>query len=428
MGVLAPIRIVDSPATVVPHRRGKSLARRTYQQGYVYQRGRKRSDVWLPKEPAYVQFWVDVPGQEKQKRHDLALGRHITRTAAERAAAEKLEQLGINSAQTFIEATSNLTFKHQSEIWLKSIANRKRKPLEQTTIDTRRYALDKWMYPFFGDRLLADVNNRALKDFVEHISSLSAATIRDYTNIVKGVVASAINEDGEQVFPRTWNEDYIDAPIIKYQKQPSTNSEGVTKILCEACGQYRILYALLAGAGPLRAGEALGLEIDKHISEDYRTLYIRQKAKRGLIQPYMKTQNGERDIDLCSSLANLLKEFIGERTSGLLFCTSTGNQLLQANTLQDSLHPILTKLEHVKGGFNIFRRFRITQLKKSDCPEALEHFWSGHAPTHVSERYTKLLQDRTYRLEWAEKIGLGFELPSRSVGLHGLLIPLRKVG
>jgi len=282
------------------------------------------------------------------------------------------------------------------------------------------------MYPFFSDRPLADVNNRAMKEFVEHISNLSAATIRDYTNIVKGVVASAINEDGEQVFPRTWNEEYIDAPIIRHQRQPSTTPEGMAEILKAADGQFRVLYALLAGCGPLRAGEALGLEIGKHISEDCRTLYIRQKAKRGVIQPYMKTQNGERDVDLCNSPAAMLNEFIGKRTSGLLFCTATGNQLLQANTLQDSLHPILKKLEHEKGGFNIFRRFRITLLKKSDCPGALEHFWSGHAQTHVSERYTKLLEDRDYRLNWAEKIGLGFELPARSTGILGILLPFRK--
>ncbi len=189
-----------------------------------------------------------------------------------------------------------------------------------------------------------------------------------------------------------------------------------------------MLYALLAGCGPLRAGEALGLEVDKHISPDCRTVYIRQKAKRGVIQPYKKTQNGERDVDLCASLATMLKDFIGTRTSGLLFRTSTGAQLLQANTLQDSLHPILKKLEHEKGGFNIFRRFRITLLKKSDCPDALQHFWSGHAQTHISERYTKLLEDRDYRLNWAEKIGLGFELPARSTGLLGLLIPFRKTG
>jgi len=400
--------------------------RRKYQQGYVFQKERKKSDPWLPKQPAYVLYWRDIPGQTNQKRVVTTLGVCRTRTIAERAAAEKLERLGINSAQTFIESTCNITFKQQGEIWLKSLANRKRNPLEQTTIDTRRYALDKWMYPFFSDRPLADVNNRAMKEFVEHISNLSAATIRDYTNIVKGVVASAINEDGEQVFPRTWNEEYIDAPIIRHQRQPSTTPEGMAEILKAADGQFRVLYALLAGCGPLRAGEALGLEIGKHISEDCRTLYIRQKAKRGVIQPYMKTQNGERDVDLCNSPAAMLNEFIGKRTSGLLFCTATGNQLLQANTLQDSLHPILKKLEHEKGGFNIFRRFRITLLKKSDCPGALEHFWSGHAQTHVSERYTKLLEDRDYRLNWAEKIGLGFELPARSTGILGILLPFRK--
>ena len=147
-----------------------------------------------------------------------------------------------------------------------------------------------------------------------------------------------------------------------------------------------------------------------------------------MLQPYLKTPNGEREIDLCSSLASMLKEYIGTRTSGLLFCTSTGRQLLQANTLQDSLHPILKGLEHVKGGFNIFRRYRITRLKTSECPEFLQHFWSGHAHTHVSERYLKLLQDRDFRLGWAQKIGMGFELPARSVGLRGLLIPFRKTG
>ena len=181
-----------------------------------------------------------------------------------------------------------------------------------------------------------------------------------------------------------------------------------------------MLYALLAGCGPMRAGEALGLEIDKHISSDFRTFRIVQKAKRGIIQSHLKTQAGEREVDLCTPLANMLRDFVGTRKSGLLFCTSTGKQLLQANTLQDSLHPILKTLNHVKGGFNIFRRFRITQLRKSDCPDALRHFWSGHAAGHVSERYIKLLEERESRLEWAERIGLRFHLPA-SIGKLGKL-------
>jgi hypothetical protein len=123
------------------------------------------------------------------------------------------------------------------------------------------------------------------------------------------VVASAINEKGEQLFPRNWNEEFIDAPLVKHQKQPSTDKKGMESILTEAAGRYRVLYALLAECGPLRAGEALGLEIGKHICKDCRTLYIRQKTKRGDIQPFMKTQNGERDVDLCTALAAMLKEF-----------------------------------------------------------------------------------------------------------------------
>jgi integrase len=111
-----------------------------------------------------------------------------------------------------------------------------------------------------------------------------------------------------------------------------------------------MLYALLAGCGPLRAGEALGLEIGKHISEDCRMLHILQ-AKRGEIQPYLKTKNGTREVDLSSALAKQLKAFIGTRTSGLLFQTSSGAQLLQSNTLRPSLHPILEKLEGEKGWF-----------------------------------------------------------------------------
>jgi len=287
--------------------------------------------------------------------------------------------------------------------------------------------LDKWIYPAFGDSFLADVNPRALKLLVEKMSeSLAPATIRDYSNIVKAVVASAIDENGVEKFPRKWNAEYIDAPQIKKQRQPSSTCTGISDIILFATGQYRMLYALLAGCGPLRAGEALGLEIDKHISSDFRTLTIEQKAKRGEIQPYLKTKNGMRQVDLCTSLAEMLRTSVGERRAGLLFHSSTGAQLLQSNTLSDSLHPIFDYLAHEYGGFNIFRRFRLTHLEKSDCPEALKHFWSGHAPKHVSERYVKLAQDRDFRLMWAEKIGLGFALPGASSGLRGQLLQFRK--
>jgi Phage integrase, N-terminal SAM-like domain len=204
--------------------------------------------------------WPDVPGEAPW--HAIAsLGICKTRTIAERAAVEKLEQLGTNSAQTFIESTSNITFKQQAEIWLKSLANRKRNPLEQTTIDNRRYALDKWMCPFFGDKLLANIHNVAMKEFVDHIAELSPATIRDYVNTAKSVVASARDREGKMLFPRAWDDEFIDVPFIEDQNQPTVDRDSMEAILREATEPYRTLYALLAGCGPMRAGEVLGLDI-----------------------------------------------------------------------------------------------------------------------------------------------------------------------
>jgi hypothetical protein len=130
------------------------------------------------------------------------------------------------------------------------IRARKRNPLEQTTIDTRTYALDKWIYPSLGDIYLAEVNNHALKQLVERMAgSLSPASIRDYSTIVKAVVASAIDENGEEKFPRKWNEEYIDPPFVGKQRQPTSDCAGISNIVFYALDEYRVLYALLAGKG-----------------------------------------------------------------------------------------------------------------------------------------------------------------------------------
>jgi len=296
-------------------------------------------------------------------------------------------------------------------------------------VDSRRYALDKGVYPFLGERYLADVNNLALKELVDRMAeSLAPASIRDYAAWVKSIVASALDENGEEKFPRKWNNDFIDAPPVREQKQPTVTGAGVSSILRYASGQYRVLLALLAGCGPLRIGEALGLEI-KHISMDFRTLQIVQKAKGAEIQDYLKTPAGKRQVDLCCSLAEMLKDHVGSRTSGLVFPNKVGKPLFQTNIKLRHLHPILDHLGLPRGGFNIFRRFRRTYIDEfPGVTTALKHYWSGHAPEHVSERYIKLDREREFRLMWAEKIGLGFDLPSAPVGLLGQLVQFQKVG
>ena len=53
---------------------------------------------------------------------------------------------------------------------------------------------------------MSAVGNLALKELVQKMvkGGLSPKTIKTYSQVVKAVVASAVTEDGEQLFPRKW--------------------------------------------------------------------------------------------------------------------------------------------------------------------------------------------------------------------------------
>ena len=273
--------------------------------------------------------------------------------------------------------------------------------------------LNKWLRPNIGDLPVSSVNNLAVRGLVTKMADagMSPKMVNNVVQVVKMVVASAVNENGERVHPRTWNHEFIDLPEVKNQRQPTHPSEMMKAIAAGSEGREQMLYVLLGAAG-MRFGEALGLEIEKHISDDFSTLHIRQKAWNGRVQPFLKTENGIRDIDLHPSIAAMLKEFVGDRTSGLLFCSKNGLPLLQSNVLRLSLHPLLKKLQQPKSGAHAFRRFRTTWLRKQHAPEDLIRFWLGHANKSVTDVYSKLKEDVTFRKKVAEQVGIGFELPT----------------
>jgi integrase len=131
------------------------------------------------------------------------------------------------------------------------------------------------------------------------------------------VVASAVNEEGDALYPRTWNHDFIDLPEDRNPKQHILASSLVTAIGGAPKEKYyRMFYALCASAG-LRFGEALGIDIS-NISPDCTTIKICQNAWRGQIHDYLKSESGKREVDLHPTVAEMIEDFMGERKSGLL--------------------------------------------------------------------------------------------------------------
>lgn len=394
------------------------MSRRSGQSGYIEVRGKYY----------VVRFWKDVPGQEErmhasEKICPISGPGRLTKPERERKAKEIIAASGADTPEHLAKAQGvslGVTVREQAAWWIEHVQQRKRKPIAPATVEWWQGALDAWILPALGDVPLSSVGNLALKGLVEKMvkAGLSPKTVNTYSQVVKSVVGSAVNEEGEQIFPRKWNHEFIDLPVVDKSKQntPHFTGDVIAGILASSKGYKQMFCALLGGTG-LRAGEALGLEVGKHISDDFNTLYIRQKVRRGKLEDFLKTEGGRRDVDICPALAEMLKRYVGERTSGFLFQNKNGNSLSQTNLLRRGLHPALKKLGQPKAGFHAFRRFRTTWLRKNRTPEDLIRFWLGHADQTVTDGYSKLREDVQYRREVADKIGLGFAISSQTPNL-----------
>jgi len=292
------------------------------------------------------------------------------------------------------------------------------------TLELWKGCLDNWINPNIGDVPLSEVNNAVLKTLVAKMSEggLSPKTISDnYVPVVKMVVASDVDEQGEQIFPRKWNHAFIDLPVVEKGKQntPSFSTEVMTGLARWRKTRERMIF-ILCGAAGLRIGEALGIEIDKHISPDFQTLCIKQKVRHGKVEQRLKTANGFRQVDLHPTIAGFLKQFVGDRNAGFLFCTRKGKPVSPTNIVRRHLHKALRELNYVnpftgthKAGNHAFRRFRNTYLRNyTECPEGLYKYWMGHAGKDMSDLYDKIKEDVPFRRKWAERCEFGFELPS----------------
>ena len=388
------------PATTTKRRRGPSLSRRRGQAGAVFQRVKP----WNSQAPTYGRFWVDVPGGDR-KQKTVSLGLCATRTIALQQLRFHIEQSGVNSKQAFYENTTPATtFKQQSERWLDHLATRTRKPVKPATIAGWKQALNAWLLPNIGEKPLADITNKVLRELVGKmtVAKLSPKTIVNYTQVMKLVVASAVNENGDQIHPRVWNNDFAGIPIVDKTKQrrPTLTQTELEEILTSVKDRYRVLLALLAGTG-LRIGEALGLKTTD-FGPDCRVLHVDRSVWGGQEQA-PKTSSAIRVIDLPQPLAWMVREFITNK-HGYLFATANGKPLQQRNVL---------RVLHATGkpvGFHAFRRYRAAVLRKAQVPEDLIGLWLGHAQ-NLTDRYAKQLrEDMAYRGEWCKRAGLGFSV------------------
>ena len=384
------------------------MSRRIGQKGSVFQHYKP----WNSEAAAYGRFWIDVPGMQRQRK-TVSLGICRTQSIAKQKLCEHIEREGINSKEAFATNTAlATTFRAQAITWIASLATRRRKPVKPATIHGWQQALNKWLLPNLGDMLLSDVGNAVLKKLIDKMATagLSAQSIINYTKVVKIVVASAVNDEGEEIHPRKWNHNFIGMPILKREEQhrPSVTEAELAEILAATRKRWAVLFALLAGTG-LRIGEALGLKVED-LSEDCTVLYVKRSIWGGQEQ-LPKTPSAVRVVDIAGPLAQLLRIYVAGKTA-YLFATRKGRPLSQRN-VRRALHATGKKV-----GFHAFRRFRAGDIAPSASTRRPQKTIARPLETTTETDFyaSGLQKDDAWRREWCERVGLGFSHD----GLQGL--------
>lgn len=295
--------------------------------------------------------------------------------------------------------------------WLDWAQARSRKPIRESTAHNCRFVISKWLVPHLGNLPLEKVNNGTVKQMIIAMkkAGLSSKTQNTHVCLVKTIMKYPMNEEtGEPLYPRTWNSVFMDLPVIANQKQPAYDRKEIEEMLSRfhPNSWERTLIILLATTG-MRISEALGLDVLSCMGNQFHTLMVKQQGDRkGRKVEVLKTDAGLREIDLPDDVAAILQRFIvtGRELGrkGLLFGTRNQTCKTPRNVRR---YFRLTK------GFHGFRRFRSTHLSRLRCNSDLRLFWMGHKPQTMDALYSKLKDEVEARLEEANRVGTGFDLP-----------------
>jgi integrase len=392
------------------------MTRRRGQAGSV-----ETSGNWI-----VVRYWVDVPGQEERqhacKRICPKAGPGLlSKSQQKRRARDIVAASGCDTEEHFKRVVLKEKFprfRKQAEWWLHWLQTRNNKPIPETSVPSIRSAIDKWLDPSLGDLPLSEVGNGALKGVVKKmVGKLSAKTQRTYIGYAKQIRESLVNDEGEPVFPISWNNHFIDLPPIvkREQRRGKLSAEDIENLVADAENEWVHAVHVLSAAGGMRIAEVLAIDIDTCLSPDCSMVLVKQQVKGSKVVEYLKTEAAYRMVDLCPEAAEYLRNFVGDR-KGLLFPSlKRTTPVSYGNFLKRYLTPSMKRLGIKEQGkaAHAFRRFRSSVLAKSGVEEDIRKFWLGHENNDMTAEYAEQIRDdNTWRQGLAAKVGIGFQIPA----------------
>jgi integrase len=343
-----------------PIKRRLIMARRkSYQRGNVQEKS-KNSKNWTLR---YRE--LDHTTGEWTTRRKI-LGKFKTKADALKASEPIMAQVNERNNMEPHKLISMITFKEFVESYWKAYAMKKK--LQISTMDQRNTMLDIHILPYFGSRLMRDVQPSDISSFFQ----LKAKSEKKYSNNTMQAfygILRIIFDLAEQndVIERNPVRPKLHKPEGVKVEKPTLNAAQIREVLSHLPNEQERLFTLLLAVTGIRVGEGLALrwmDFNSQMCE----LFINHTLYKGKLKD-PKTEGSKAKIRLAPQVAALLlthKEgspFQAEED--FIFCREDGSPL-NVKEIRRHLYKAMDKvgIKRVKGkyGLHIFRHSAGTLL------------------------------------------------------------------
>jgi len=363
------------------------MARRRYQRGHLFLRGKNRK-VWIGK---WREDIVLQNGSVHRVRKTEILGtlkEYKTRRLAERALEQRLAE--VNSLTYKPRPTA--TFSEFVKKWQADVLSQHKRSTQykRSTQSADKSRIRKHLTPELGELCMKDISREVLQAFVARkAKTLSAKSVRNLIALLGEMWVQAKADSYTQIDPFV----SLVLPDTDLINERCLSLDEMRMVIDTATEPHKTYYWILAETG-IRCGEACGLP-RRNLLLNVGAIKVDQKVWHGKVET-VKSKKGNRLCEISPQLAEHLRRFLGTWRSnrlGLLFATRNGTPWDADLVRKRKLYPLLEKLGIERCGFHAFRHGNETVMDGEGVPMATRQNRLGHSDARTTMKYTHVISE-----------------------------------
>jgi integrase len=376
-----------------------TVARRRYQSGCLFKRGKRRK-VWIAR---WREDVIRPDGSLGRTQRSVVIGL-LSEIPTRRQAQIQLDQRlhMLNQGQQRPQATKHLQDFVDCE-WTTLVLS----TLKLSTQRGYRMVLGKHVMPRFGQRPICDITKLDIQHFVadKFRQGLAWQTVRNAWIVLSSVLDAAVDYSYLTSNPARG----VKFPLQGLRKGPKIlNAVAMGKLLAQLREPYRSMVVLTALTG-LRVGELLALRW-KMLDLAAGTIRISESMFQGQVQ-MPKSERSVRILPIGPQTRLLLEEHrirAGAKWSeeALVFPNQLGGPLRESNLLERVLRPAAVAAGLGRVTWHQLRHVHASTLHDIGVPAKIAQEQLGHASIETTMKiYTHAIPDTHRRaIESLEEI------------------------